>query len=168
MPAPYARSLLSALRAVLASKVVYGVRGDRMCRWAHVQRAKGFGRSCHFCARRLWHRRRTMSTKDFGCFCCSGKSIDARGTCPNCGAPIDVSADLLSAAIGEYRPKRVLGRGFYGWTLQVEDQLQAFPLKVLPQSFPIIGLPDAYFRQTRRIWLRAPPTPTSPPSFQFS
>jgi energy-coupling factor transporter ATP-binding protein EcfA2 len=74
-----------------------------------------------------------VSTKNYGCFFCSGKSADAKGNCPNCGAAIDVSTGLLSGTIGEYQPKEVLGRGFYGWTLKVEDRLQNFAMKVVPQ-----------------------------------
>ena len=84
-----------------------------------------------------------MSTKPYGCFFCSGKSVDTKGNCPNCGAPIDISEELLSGTIEEYHPKSVLGRGFYGWTLQVEDQLQSFALKVVPQHRLTGRVPDA-------------------------
>src|SRR5437899_470197 len=84
-----------------------------------------------------------VSTKEYGCFFCSEKSVDARGKCPGCGAPIDVATELLSRAIGEYQPKGVLGRGFYGWTLQVEDGLQTFALKVVPEHRLAGRIPDA-------------------------
>ena len=84
-----------------------------------------------------------MSTKEYGCFFCSDKSQDPKGNCPGCGAPIDVAADLLSATIGEYRPMALLGRGFYGWTLQVEDQFQSFALKIVPQHRLTGRVPDA-------------------------
>src|ERR1035438_5962691 len=87
-----------------------------------------------------------MSTKENGCFCCSGTSADARGKCPDCGAPIDVAKELLSRSIGEYQPKGILGRGFYGWTLQVEDGLQTFALKIVPEHRLASRIPDAEAR----------------------
>jgi hypothetical protein len=84
-----------------------------------------------------------VSTKQFGCFFCDGKSFTYDGNCSGCGGPIDVSTSLLSITIGEYRPNKILGRGFYGWTLQVEDQLQTFAMKVVPQHRLIRKVPDA-------------------------
>ncbi len=74
-----------------------------------------------------------MSTKEYGCLLCSGKSAKFDGTCPSCGAPINLSADLLTLTIEGMRVTEVLGRGFYGWTLKVEDELpQAFAVKIIP------------------------------------
>jgi tRNA A-37 threonylcarbamoyl transferase component Bud32 len=71
-----------------------------------------------------------MSTQEFGCFFCSGKSTDRHGQCPDCGAAIDISTDLLAEKIGGYRPKAILGRGFCGWTLKVESDASFRPLSV--------------------------------------
>jgi serine/threonine protein kinase len=87
-----------------------------------------------------------VSTKEYGCFFCSGKSADVGGLCPGCGAPIDVATELLSRPIGEYQPKGILGRGFYGWTLRVEDGLQTFALKVVPAHRLAGRIPDAEAR----------------------
>lgn len=87
-----------------------------------------------------------MSTKEYGCFSCPGKSADARGKCPDCGAPIDIATELMSSQILEYQPKGILGRGFYGWTLQVEDGLQTFALKIVPEHRLAGRIPDVEAR----------------------
>jgi len=80
-----------------------------------------------------------VSTKDFGCFLCTGKSADRHGLCQGCGASIDVSAQLLKCAIGPYTPISILGRGFYGWTLLVREPYgggdigMQFAIKLLPK-----------------------------------
>ncbi len=74
-----------------------------------------------------------MSTKEYGCFFCAGKSTDESGTCPTCGFPINIGAELLKMRFGDYAPAKVLGRGFYGWTLKVEDAYQPFSMKIIPQ-----------------------------------
>ena len=74
------------------------------------------------------------TTREFGCFFCDGKSTDENGVCERCGKPINIGSELLSqATIGVYRPREVLGRGFYGWTLKVVgDYEKEFALKVTP------------------------------------
>ena len=73
-----------------------------------------------------------MSSKDFGCFLCDGKSPDQNGTCPNCSAQINI-AQALPSHIDNYRVINVLGRGFYGWTVKAEDDLpQPFAIKIIP------------------------------------
>src|SRR5581483_3219874 len=74
-----------------------------------------------------------MSKKDYGCFFCSGKSTDFSGACNICGRPIDISAALTGIVIGGYSTIAVLGRGFNGWTLRVEDGYQEFAMKVIPR-----------------------------------
>jgi Protein kinase domain len=73
-----------------------------------------------------------MSTKEYGCFFCSGKSINRSGQCDVCSEPIDVSAYLLGADFAPYRIVGILGRGFFGWTAQVKDEYQDFSAKVIP------------------------------------
>lgn len=77
-----------------------------------------------------------MSTKEFGCFICKGKSLDYDGNCNICGAKVDVSKNLLSEKIESFQVDSVIGRGFYGWTLKVWDGFQFFALKIIP-SFRI-------------------------------
>jgi hypothetical protein len=74
----------------------------------------------------------TVSTKEYGCFFCGGKSNNREGHCPLCGEPINIGADLLGTTIARYKVLDVLGRGFYGWTFKVEDSFQAFAMKVVP------------------------------------
>lgn len=74
-----------------------------------------------------------MSTKEYGCFFCDGKSTDYSGTCTSCGKPIDVGKELLRLEIVDYSPIDILGRGFYGWTLKVEDDYQPFSMKIIPR-----------------------------------
>lgn len=74
-----------------------------------------------------------MSTKEFGCFFCKGKSSDYDGKCQTCGALINIGSELLSQQIDEYKPERIIGRGFYGWTLKVTDKVpQPFAIKLVP------------------------------------
>jgi len=74
-----------------------------------------------------------MSTKEFGCFFCKGKSSDYDGKCQTCGAPINIGSELLKQQIDEYKPEKIIGRGFYGWTLKVTDKvLQPFVVKIVP------------------------------------
>lgn len=74
-----------------------------------------------------------MSTRDYGCFFCTGKSQDPNGTCPECHAVINVELYLLHQKLnGEYVTKEVLGRGFNGWTLRAEDAYQSFAVKLIP------------------------------------
>jgi serine/threonine protein kinase len=74
-----------------------------------------------------------MSQKDYGCFFCSGKSTSYDGQCISCGQIVNVSPVLLTITLGEYKPLEILGRGFYGWTLKVEDNYQPFALKIIPK-----------------------------------
>jgi len=74
-----------------------------------------------------------MSKKDFGCIFCSGKAEESDGICGQCGQTINVGSKLLKVAIGEYEPKEVIGRGFNGWTLKVEDNFQPFTVKIIPK-----------------------------------
>lgn len=74
-----------------------------------------------------------MSTKEFGCFFCNGKSSDYDGKCQTCGKPINIGLELLSQKIDEYTPEKIIGRGFYGWTLKVTDKVhQPFAIKIVP------------------------------------
>ena len=73
-----------------------------------------------------------MSTKEYGCFFCEGKSSDYSGTCNKCGQPIDISGELLALTIENYKIIDILGRGFFGWTLKVEDHYQPFAIKFIP------------------------------------
>ena len=73
-----------------------------------------------------------MSLKDYGCFFCSGKSTEYSGTCGTCGRPINVTGDLNKASFDGYKAVDILGRGFYGWTLEVKDEYQPFAMKVVP------------------------------------
>ncbi len=73
-----------------------------------------------------------MSTKEYGCCFCSGKSDMYDGSCPNCGSPIDIGPQLLEARIDDYEPVEIIGRGFYGWTVKVRDDYQEFALKLIP------------------------------------
>lgn len=73
-----------------------------------------------------------MSTKEFGCFFCDGKETEYSAICSKCGKPIDISNDLLKLKIDTYKSLEVIGRGYYGWTLKVEDGYQPFAMKILP------------------------------------
>ena len=73
-----------------------------------------------------------MSTKDYGCFFCAGKSINEFGNCDKCGQSIDIKANLLDTKIDDYKLTTYLGRGFYGWTFLAKDRLQNFAIKVIP------------------------------------
>jgi serine/threonine protein kinase len=73
-----------------------------------------------------------MSTKEYGCFFCAGKSNTNTGTCPQCGQPIDISQHLGALRIDDYQITGVIGRGFYGWTVKVEDAFQLLAMKVIP------------------------------------
>ncbi len=73
-----------------------------------------------------------MSTKEFGCFFCDGKSANYDDNCPKCGKPINISSELLKSKIEEYSVRQILGRGFYGWTAKVEDDYQEFAMKIIP------------------------------------
>jgi energy-coupling factor transporter ATP-binding protein EcfA2/tRNA A-37 threonylcarbamoyl transferase component Bud32 len=74
-----------------------------------------------------------MSQKEFGCFFCVGKSSTFDGVCSDCGRAIDITASLKGITIGGYKAIKVVGRGFNGWTLKVEDTYQAFAMKVIPR-----------------------------------
>jgi len=74
-----------------------------------------------------------VSTNDYGCFFCDGKSTDYSGTCTKCGNPIDIGEELLKLTIDDYKLLGIIGRGFYGWTLKVEDNYQSFAMKIMPQ-----------------------------------
>ena len=65
-----------------------------------------------------------MSTKEFGCFFCDGKSTDYSGTCNLCNKPINIGKELLKLKISDYKISDIIGRGFYGWTLKAEDNYQ--------------------------------------------
>jgi len=73
-----------------------------------------------------------MSQKEFGCFFCAGKSSDENGKCNKCGKDINIGDFLHKIEISGYRSRSVIGRGFNGWMLQVEDQYQVFAMKVVP------------------------------------
>lgn len=73
-----------------------------------------------------------MSTKEYGCFFCDGKSTDYSGTCKECGNPIDIGEELLKLTIDDYKLLGIIGRGFYGWTLKAEDNYQPFAIKIMP------------------------------------
>lgn len=73
-----------------------------------------------------------MSTKEFGCFFCDGKSANYDDNCPKCGKPINISSELLKFEEEEYSARQILGRGFYGWTVKVEDPYQEFAMKITP------------------------------------
>ncbi|MEE9910556.1 MAG: protein kinase [Deltaproteobacteria bacterium] len=73
-----------------------------------------------------------MSTKDYGCFFCDGKSSDYNGTCNQCGNPINIGDELLNLTIDDYKLLDIIGRGYYGWTLRVEDKYQPFAMKIVP------------------------------------
>jgi serine/threonine protein kinase len=83
-----------------------------------------------------------MSSHEFGCFSCPGKAVSADGLCSECQQPINVSETLLARQIGDYRPVGILGRGYYGWTLKVEDQYQPYALKLIPSHRLASGLTD--------------------------
>ena len=74
-----------------------------------------------------------MSTKEYGCFFCDGKSTDPHCLCPTCGRPINIGELLLKCTIEDYTPVGILGRGFYGWTLKVEERYQHFAMKLIPK-----------------------------------
>ena len=74
-----------------------------------------------------------MSTKEYGCFFCSGKSTDKNGVCGGCTLPINVGEQLEGIHLGEYETESVIGRGFYGWTLKAKDRYFTNALKVIPQ-----------------------------------
>lgn len=74
-----------------------------------------------------------MSTKEFGCFFCDGKSANYDDNCPKCCKPINISSELLKSKIEEYSVGQILGRGFYGWTAKVEDDYQEFVMKIIPR-----------------------------------
>ena len=59
--------------------------------------------------------------------------MDYSGTCKECGNPIDIGEELLKLTIGDYKLLGIIGRGFYGWTLKVEDNYQSFAMKIMPQ-----------------------------------
>lgn len=73
-----------------------------------------------------------MSQKEFGCFFCAGKSSLFDGICSDCGRLINISESLLAIDIGGYNSTSILGRGFHGWTLKVEDGYQPFAMKIIP------------------------------------
>ena len=73
-----------------------------------------------------------MSQKDYGCFFCAGQTTNPSASCEQCGRPIDVSDPLLECVFNDYKPIDVIGRGYNGWTLRVEDEFQAFAMKVIP------------------------------------
>src|ERR1035437_2037784 len=73
-----------------------------------------------------------MSKKDYGCFFCSGKSDDYDGFCNQCGEKINISSELCEVTFNEYKPTEILGRGYNGWTLKVEDNYQPFAVKIIP------------------------------------
>lgn len=88
-----------------------------------------------------------MSSKDYGCFFCEGKSSKATDTCPGCGRPLDIGTQLLEQDLGEYRLQRVLGRGFFGWTFEAVDPFQRFALKVIPaHRLPVDRMPESEAR----------------------
>ncbi len=74
-----------------------------------------------------------MSTKEYGCFYCEGKSFDENGNCNLCGREINISTFLKSNSISDYEIKDVLGRGFYGWTVRGNDGYNDFAIKILPE-----------------------------------
>ena len=43
-----------------------------------------------------------MSTKEFGCFFCDGKSDNKDDNCPKCHNPINISSELLTSKVDEY------------------------------------------------------------------
>ncbi len=90
-----------------------------------------------------------MSTKEFGCFFCKGKSTDPDGQCPECGRPINLSPELSVIQLSGYRAIGVLGRGFYGWTLHVEDDMQGFALKLIPRHR--INISKEKFREPKTL-----------------
>ncbi len=101
-----------------------------------------------------------MSTKPFGCFFCSGKSLSFGGKCDKCSNPIDVSKELLGSKIREYAPLEVLGRGFYGWTLKVQDNMQTFAIKIIPWH-RFEASPEEINREAKAlVKCSSPPPPT--------
>jgi hypothetical protein len=74
-----------------------------------------------------------MSKEDCGCFVCTGKSTEFAGVCNACSKPVDVSSYLVGVKIGDYKSVEVIGRGFNGWMLKVEDDYQFFAMKIIPR-----------------------------------
>ena len=73
-----------------------------------------------------------MSTKEFGCFFCDGKSSEYNGKCDKCGSEINIGAELMNSQIETYKIESILGRGFFGWTVKAKDQYQPFAIKIMP------------------------------------
>ena len=74
-----------------------------------------------------------MSTKQFGCFFCKGKSDQPDGFCSDCGRQIDLSTEMQTIRIGDNVVDAILGRGFYGWTVRIKDAFQPFATKLIPK-----------------------------------
>jgi len=74
-----------------------------------------------------------MSTKEYGCFFCKGKSQDFYGNCNKCKNNIDIGNELCKLGFDGYKAENVIGRGFNGWTLKVNDDFQSFVMKIIPE-----------------------------------
>jgi serine/threonine protein kinase len=75
-----------------------------------------------------------MSTKDYGCFFCEGKSTEENGICDKCGRKINVEEELKKKQFGDYKPIEKLGRGYLGWTLHATNTLgRDFAIKIIPK-----------------------------------
>src|SRR5690349_18354150 len=75
-----------------------------------------------------------MTVELYGCFFCRGGGPE-NGACTTCARPINIAELLLRHQFGDYRTLGLLGRGYYGWTLHVTDDLpQPFALKVVPEK----------------------------------
>jgi serine/threonine protein kinase len=78
-----------------------------------------------------------MSTKDYGCFFCEGKSTEENGVCDKCGRQINVGEELKKNQFDDYKPIGILGRGYLGWTLHAISTVgiegNEFTIKIIPK-----------------------------------
>lgn len=73
---------------------------------------------------------------EFGCFVCGkGRTENPKSLCEFCGAPFDVSEEILKSRFADYQPQKQLGRGFYGTVVLVKNRIgREFALKVCSSS----------------------------------